>query len=83
MSDARVSSADFFFCRAEAVSSSQLPVCLPLTMWEVPHSSPLSPTYTIRRLVRTAVLTGGISFLVILISIPSAIIVGVKVFFFF
>ena len=83
MSDPRVSSADYFFCRAEAVSSGQLPVCLPLTVWEVPHSSRLSPAYAIRRPARTAALTGGVSFLVILISVPSAMIVGVKVFFFF
>ena len=52
-------------------------------------SSLLSPTYIICRLVRMAILTGRISFLVGLISIPSAIIrdaehlVGVRVIFFF
>ena len=41
-------------------------------------SSLLSPTYIICRLVRMAILTGRISFLVVLISIPPATIMNAE-----
>lgn len=82
MSDPRVSSADYFSVAARGLSVLVSCQCLPLTVWEVPHSSRLSPAYAIRRPARTAALDRvGFHFLAILISVPSAMIVGVKVFF--
>ena len=51
----------FFFCHAEAVSSSGCCQCsFCRACGGFPHSSLLSPTYIVCRLLRLAVLTGGI-----------------------
>ena len=65
----------FFFWDGEAVLSSDCRQCpFPLTMQGGSLFSQLSPTFIICRLVRMAILTGGIWFLVVvLVGIPPVI----------